>query len=70
MKSLLLVLALALLPGCMSMPAMVRELGKDPATLSMNVNTIYGTVRIIRIGTHATNQVVTIDPSGTITIHP
>lgn len=68
----LLLAALTLLPasGCMSVPNLARELAKDPATVSITVNTIYGTLRFVRT-VALTNQSVTVDPiTGVITIKP
>lgn len=54
--------------GCIS-KGLVSDLSKDNATVSANVNTIYGTVKIIRSNPQ-TNQSVTIAPDGTVTIKP
>ena len=63
MRTLTLALAL-LLTGCSMSPSaeFIEALGKDPATVSIQVNTIYGTVRYCR--TAIVNGGVTCDSNG------
>lgn len=45
--SLLLILALAV-SGCSTSAGMIEALGKDPATVCVQVTSIYGTMRLAR----------------------
>jgi len=47
--------------GCANMPAIVRELGKDHNNVTVQVTTIYGSLRYARTG--ATNAAATSDGS-------
>jgi hypothetical protein len=67
MKKILLLLPL--LAGCSStnITALVGALKDDPATVSVNVSSVYGTLRFIRTNPR-TNETVTVSPDGTVTI--
>lgn len=53
--------------GCMSAKSIARELGKDNATVTLDVTTIYGNIRAVRTNP-TTNHSVTIQPNGNISI--
>ncbi len=44
-----------------------RELAKDPAIVSVQVRSVYGTVNFVRVGT--TTNGVTVSPDGTVTVN-
>lgn len=56
-------------PGCMSVGSLVKELAHDPATVSVQVMTPYGSLKFVRTNP-STNQSVVVDPTGIITIKP
>lgn len=56
-------------PGCMSVGSLVKELAHDPATVSVQVMTPYGSLKFVRTNP-STNQSVVVDPTGVITIKP
>lgn len=58
----LIVLSVLLLTGCSStnISKLVHELGKDPATVAISVQSVYGTVYFLRTG--MSNQTVTMGP--------
>lgn len=58
------------LTGCTNgVAGVARALAKDPATVSVKINTIYGTASLVRVGVQ-TNNSVTVSPDGTVTIKP
>lgn len=59
------------LVGCSTngMSKLVGQLKGDPATVSATVTSVYGTVKLVRIGGQ-TNNAVTVGPDGTVTITP
>ena len=61
MKTLLL-LGICFLTGCSTtnITKLVGALAKDPATVAISVQSVYGTVYFLRTG--STNQVVTMGP--------
>lgn len=67
MKYILIAIAVLPLTGCVQMGALTKELGKDNATVVGNINTIYGTGKVIRTNPRD-GQSVTISPDGTVTI--
>jgi hypothetical protein len=62
-------LLLPLLCGCSStnITKLVGALKNDPATVCVNVSSVYGTVRFTRTNPR-TNETVTVSPDGTIVI--
>jgi len=66
---LIILLAGLLLTGCSTtnITKLVDALAKDPATVRLHVNGIYGSVDFVRIG--GTNG-CTIAPDGTLTVKP
>ncbi len=54
-------LGLLVFSGCANLPAVVRELGKDHNNVTVQVTTIYGSLRYARTG--ATNAAATSDGS-------
>ena len=60
MNRFLSLLILAPLCGCTSTPSLVRALSKDPATVAVSVQTVYGTCYILR--TFSTNQTIILGP--------
>lgn len=73
MKRFLPLVAIIALPlaGCSTsgMSKLVGQLKNDPATVSASVTSVYGTVKLIRVGGQ-TNNSVTVSPDGTVTITP
>jgi len=72
MKSAPLFLSLALLlPGCTGptrgMASLVKQLKNDPATVSVSLSTVYGTLKFIRLNP-GTNTETTVTPDGTVTV--
>lgn len=69
MRTSLALLVVALC-GCSStnVSSLVKALAKDPATVSVRIRSIYGSVDFVRVG-GATNS-VSISPDGTITTGP
>ena len=67
MKKLLILLPL-LISGCAStnITKLTEALAKDPAIVVVNVGTVYGTVKFIRVGC-ITNG-MSVSPDGTVTI--
>ena len=55
--------------GCSStnITKLATALAKDQAVVSMNVSSVYGTVKFVRIG-GSTNS-VTVNPDGTVTVN-
>lgn len=66
-KSLLLLSLLALCPGCLStnFTEFAKAMQNDDASLSIKINTVYGTASFVRIG-GGTNSTITASPDGTI----
>jgi len=50
------------------MPAIVRALAKDPATVSVNISTIYGQFRLVRIGGCTNETTTSVSPDGSVMI--
>ena len=69
MKKLLIILPVVL-TGCSStnIAKLTKELAKDPAIVSVQVRSVYGTVNFVRVGT-TTNGVV-VSPDGTVKVNP
>lgn len=65
MKALLALALLVSITGCVNMPKIAKELAKDDATVSIKVNTIYGTASFFR-AMPRTNS-LSVSPDGTIT---
>ena len=57
-----------LLCGCVNMGKLTKALSNDNATVVGNINTIYGTGKIIRTNPKD-GQSVTISPDGTVNIN-
>ncbi len=57
------------LSGCSTtnIAELTKTLAGDPAIVSAQVNTIYGTAKLSRVGS-VTNCLVTVSPDGTITV--
>lgn len=62
-----LVALLPLLTGCAGTAKLVNAMGKDNAALSVNINTIYGTARLVRFMPLAGSE-ITANPDGSITV--
>lgn len=60
MKTLLLVTLFPLLAGCAGQAQLVRALAKDSATVALSVQTVYGTVYVVRTGN--TNAQIIVGP--------
>ncbi len=63
--TLALLAALLLLPGCSTqknLTKLVKELAKDPASVNINLSTVYGTLRFERYIPGNTNVVVVVQP--------
>lgn len=58
----------ALLCGCVSGGALVRELAKDPATVSLRVTSVYGTIDYVRTNPGTNTAAHAIGPDGTVRI--
>lgn len=70
-KTLFPLLALALLlsaTGCTSLVPVTHELATSQSTFTINLTTVYGTLKVVRIG--QTNATISIDPSGVVTVKP
>ncbi len=68
-KTLLIAPILIVLSGCANLPATVKELAGDPATVAAQLTTVYGTAKFVRVGSlSSTNGSVTVSPDGTVTI--
>jgi hypothetical protein len=66
-KRLALLGLLLPLTGCVSVGKLVAELKNDPATVSVSITTIYGTVKFVRIGfLTATNGSASVMPDGSV----
>jgi len=65
----ILVLFCVVCSGCSStnITKLVGALKNDPATVCVNVSSVYGTVRFTRTNPR-TNETVTVSPDGTIVI--
>ena len=71
MKRLLILtlpLLAALSSGCTSLVPVTRELAQSQSTFTINLTTVYGTLKVVRVG--QTNATITIDPSGIVTVKP
>ncbi len=68
MKTLLLLSLLLLANGCTGLAKVTKALAKDPATVAVKINTLYGTASLVRIGGMPTNSTATVSPDGTISI--
>lgn len=62
-RNLLLAIAAASLCGCSStnITKLVGALAKDPAIVSVNVPTMYGTVKFVRVGSQTNSVAITSD---------
>lgn len=69
MKTTLILIAAMALTGCSStnITKLVGALAKDPAIVSINVPTMYGTVKFTRVGSQ-TNS-VTISSDGEVRVN-
>ena len=58
-----------LMPGCSTtnITELVKSLSKDPATVSVSVQSVYGTMKFVRTAP-LSNQVVTVGSDGTVTV--
>jgi hypothetical protein len=79
MKQILTVLSLlaaVVLTGCISgcsttnISELTKALANDPATVQVNVSSIYGTLRFTRVGGQSVGSKTTVAPDGTITMTP
>ena len=68
----LLLSALLTLPlvgsGCTGLTGLATQLKDDPAVVRLDIVTLYGTGKLIRVGSNT--NAVSIAPDGTITINP
>jgi hypothetical protein len=53
--------------GCTSVTSLAKQLKNDPAVVDVDVVTLYGRGRLIRVGNNT--NTVTIAPDGTVTIN-
>lgn len=60
--------ALVILSGCSSMPKIVRELAKDPATTHLTVTTIYGTINLTRVNAGTNTVAHSINSDGSLKV--
>lgn len=51
------------------MAKLIGQLKNDPATVSASISSVYGTVKLVRVGGQ-TNNSVTVSTDGTVTITP
>lgn len=65
---LLSVCATIALTGCTGLNGLAAQLKDDPAVVKMDIVTLYGTGKFIRIGSNTNN--VVIAPDGSININP
>jgi len=65
MKFLILFLVLGV--GCGTPASIVKALSKDPATASVQINSMYGTIRYLRI-VPKEGSTITISPDGSATV--
>jgi hypothetical protein len=68
MKKLKFLLFVPLISGCSTtnITKLTQALAKDPAIIVVNVGTVYGTVKLTRVGC-VTNG-MSVSPDGTVTI--
>jgi len=66
------VLILAALTGCSTtnISDLTKALANDPATVQVNVSSVYGTLRFTRVGNQPGTGKTTVAPDGTITMEP
>lgn len=64
---LLGLLCLAPLTGCTSMSKLAKELAKDPATVSIDVRSVYGTMTFRRSNA-SSNHSATVSADGSIVV--
>jgi hypothetical protein len=64
-----LLAALTLLPGCMThnLTTFTKALAGDPATVMVDLRSVYGTLRFVRTNP-GTNQSAVVSPDGTVTV--
>jgi len=68
MKRILTLSACVALCGCTpNLAKSMKALGDDPAILVGSVQSVYGTVKVTRIG--GTTNSVTVSPDGTVTVN-
>lgn len=53
--------------GCSSMPAALEALGKDHNNVTVQITTIYGSMKYARTGGDSTNTVTSVGTDGSIT---
>lgn len=53
--------------GCTSLVPVTRELARSQSTFTVNLTTVYGTLKVVRVG--QTNATISIDPSGGVTVN-
>lgn len=74
MKKLFLLLPILCIASCGCISTNISELTKalagDPATVVVSVQTIYGTLKVTRVGeaTNSPSSMKTVSPDGTVTI--
>ena len=49
------------------MNSLVKSLAKDPATVSLQLTTVYGNLKLVRTNP-GTNESVSVSPDGTVTV--
>lgn len=59
---------LTLLPGCVSMSKLAKQLKDDPAIVTVRMGTPWGNQQLNRIG--GTTNTVLVAPDGAVTINP
>ena len=67
LRLLPLLLLTPLLSGCNGLTSLAKQLKNDPAVVKMDIVTLYGTGKFIRIGNN-TNSIV-VDPDNTVHIN-
>lgn len=67
-KFVLLLPLLIAATGCNSMPKIITALGKDPATVTVRVTTIYGTIYYTRTNPGTNTAPHIIAPDGSVRV--
>lgn len=65
-----LVALIPALTGCSGMAKFQRAIANDPAIVSAQITSVYGTAKLVRVGGCPTNTSVTVSPDGTVTVRP
>lgn len=69
MKLVILIsLIVVALTGCTGLTGVIKQLKNDPAVVKMDIVTLYGTGKFVRVGNNT--NTVSIAPDGTVSINP